>query len=217
MRGQGFPRRSPTGIYDPGILCGECDNGRLGGLDGYAQELLMHPLEAKVPMESWSATRIYEHADFDYSRLKLFFVSLMWRAHLSHNQFFRSVDLGPWQSEARRMIWESDPGTAHQLGVILFRYFVLNPEYTEVTHALPSPVRLRHKGLNGYVFRFADYSALIKVDSRPFPDGICELAISPERPLRIVLRDYLRSREFKSAGAWATEWEDFVGSRGDAT
>ena len=33
--------------------------------------------------------------DVDYQRLKLFFLSVLWRAHWSSDWFFRNVDLGP--------------------------------------------------------------------------------------------------------------------------
>ena len=66
--------------------------------------------------ESWESTPTYEIADFDYARLKLFFISVLWRAHLSQDQFFDAVDLGPWQSTARQMIWEGDPGLPAILG-----------------------------------------------------------------------------------------------------
>lgn len=216
-KGHGYPRRSPTGIYEPGLLCAKCDNERLGILDAYASELLLHPLETRVPRELWESTPTYEIAGFDYRRLKLFFISVLWRAHLSQDQFFHAVDLGPWQNIARQMILAGDPGPADLFGVILFRYFVPNSDFTEVQHAQPSPVFVRHMDLNAYMLRLADYAALIKVDKRPFPDGVQNLVISPSGPLRIVLRNYLMTGEFLSAGVRASQWEDFVRERQDAT
>jgi hypothetical protein len=46
----------------------------------------------------------------NYSALKLFLLSLLWRMGVSRLHFFREVELGPHESQLRSMLLKDDPG-----------------------------------------------------------------------------------------------------------
>jgi hypothetical protein len=49
---------------------------------------------------------------FDYKSIKLFFISLLWRAGVSTRYEFSCVSLGPHEPRLRAMLLNEDPGTA---------------------------------------------------------------------------------------------------------
>jgi hypothetical protein len=51
---------------------------------------------------------------FDYAKMKLFLLSLLWRMGVSRLYFFNGVSLGFQEKRIRRMLLNDDPGTAEQ-------------------------------------------------------------------------------------------------------
>jgi|SRR4028118_333852 hypothetical protein len=185
-----YPKRAPQGIYDSKILCDECDH-RIGDWDNAAQRFLLTPLKqygdpAAIEERGW-----FEASDFDYTRLKLFFISLLWRAHITSHPFFAKVELGPWERIARKRIISEEPGTVEDFSTLLARY-----EHP-LAMALRNPEYMRFYGLNYYRFRAASYVAIIKVDKRPIDRDLLPFALAADRPIVVRLHDFLSSSEFK--------------------
>ena len=60
------------------------------------------------------------YGKFDYAKLKLFFLSVLWRSGASSQPFFKSVDLGPHNMEIiRKAILESNPGDSDFYATVL--------------------------------------------------------------------------------------------------
>ena len=89
------------------LLCEDCEK-RVGALENYAKKLFYgrsNPIRLKLP--------ILEDPFFqtDYRKLKLFQMSLLWRASEAKGLFFRAVDVGKKHSEnLRQKLFEGDPG-----------------------------------------------------------------------------------------------------------
>lgn len=87
-----YPKKSPQGIYDQ-IICQECENS-FGPWDDYAAKLLKQTAPSTVISHPESGNIMaYEYASVDYEKLKLFFLSLLWRAHASDKGFFDTFKL----------------------------------------------------------------------------------------------------------------------------
>jgi hypothetical protein len=76
-----YPRRSRQGNYDQGILCGPCDNF-IGRWDQYAQEVLTMDMAGFITVVERGIGEGAELPDYNYALLKLFFISLVWRASI---------------------------------------------------------------------------------------------------------------------------------------
>jgi hypothetical protein len=185
-----FPKRAPSGIYDSTILCAVCD-GKIGRWDDAAQRLLLAPLDTYGQPEEIFRRGIFEIAGFDYASLKLFFVSLLWRAHLTKHEFFAKVNLGLWAETARKMILNESPGATEDFAAILARYD--HP----LAVAMHNPQRIRFHGLNFYRFRLGQFIALIKVDQRKVLLDISGFCITHGRPIVVRVVDFIESEEFK--------------------
>ena len=101
-----------TGFYDKYILCGHCDNVILGSLERYAASVFYNPHTTN----SVSITEIREREDLtvmnvqniDYKKFKLFVLSLLWRAHISTNGFFKEVEVSQIEAQLRSMLFNND-------------------------------------------------------------------------------------------------------------
>lgn len=185
-----YSKKSSVGVYDTGILCAQCES-IFSPWDDYAQKLLLaKPSEKNYVMENGQRIAYVETA-IDYTKLKLFFISLLWKAAVSNHYFFSRVNVSAFEPQLRRMILKSDPGDPDTFSIMVAKF-----EDTLGTIVLnPHPERWRD--INYYRFYLAGYMAYIKVDRRHAPDFMDELALNPEKPLIIILRELRTSKNFK--------------------
>ena len=182
-------KQSQSGIHDTNILCEDCDGKILGKWDKYAQELLLQKLESYASIYE----KVITVGEFDYSKLKLFFMSVLWRASVTSDRFFEKVSLNSWESKLRQMILQEIPGNVDDFSVLITRYWGLEAK------CMPEPRRCKAKsnGLNFYEFRLANYDFLIKVDQRKFPDFLEPYLLQPDKPLMIRNIDYKITNEYQ--------------------
>ena len=194
LRSVGKATNSQIGEYDQNILCAECDNG-IGKYDDYAQIIF---LRTDPVVFHESASKI---ENIDYKRLKLFFISLLWRASISSRDFFKLVDTGPFEDELRDMIIKEEVGSVNDFSLIFTRFRDDNPKLKEVINRNMT-VPLPHKfvdGVNCYIFYFPNrYKVFIKVDKRPLPEGLLKISLQPNGTLNILdAGSFENSPEFK--------------------
>lgn len=92
------------------MLCENCDNKILSAYENYARRVL-HGGESIQTAVDGNDFRIW---GLDYTRLRLFFISLLWRMSVSTLPYFRGVSLGPHEEVLRRMLLEGRPGEPDQ-------------------------------------------------------------------------------------------------------
>jgi len=180
------PRRSPSGIYDPDLVCELCERV-FAPYDDYAQDLLLRRREAQEPIVCGGEPIAFLYRTVDYCRLKLFFLAVLWRASRSTHDFFSSVDLGSHEVTVREAILSGNPGDAEPYAVVLARFpqqlGMLNPHST------------RFSDVNFVQIYLAEYVAYLKVDQRLTPEPFREFVFTPGAPLVILGRDPVRSRD----------------------
>ena len=183
-----YPKRSPIGAYDSSLVCETCE-ARFSPWDDYANRLLLEPYRDEFYLQANGQKIGYRFEAVDYQKLKLFFVSLLWRASASQHAFYVGVRLEKFEEVARRMIMNNDPGNPETFSVLLSKFehptavVMLNPDFTKFV------------GVNFYRFYFARYVALIKADRRKLPDAYSGLELAPNRALIVLLRDFRSSKE----------------------
>lgn len=105
-----YPRRAPIGVYDR-IVCATCEI-IFGSHDTYASEVLLRDISAYQAIKLGNKLLALIAHDIDYCRLKLFSISVIWRASVRSHPFYNPVNLGPFEKRARDMIIAGDPGEA---------------------------------------------------------------------------------------------------------
>jgi hypothetical protein len=184
------PKRVPAGIYDGRILCERC-GPQFGDWDNYAVEILREPPDNASPIMHGNRLVGYEINDYNYGLLKLFFVSMLWRASVSVHPFYERISLGPYETEAKRLLERRDPGPLTAFSVTLARF----------DHALGGtifdPHTDRFGGVNYCRFYLGGYVAYIKTDKRKTPEPHLYFSIKPDKPLRIIGRNLENSYEMR--------------------
>ena len=129
-------------------------------------------------------------SQYDYCLLKLFFISLVWRASISTHHFYRKIAIGDkFEEKARLMLLAEDPGDANDFGVVIARF-------TEpLGHAFLDPHPERVAGINHVRFYIAGFVVYMKVDQRPFWADLAHFLLGDRQPLRVIKRSIYKGGE----------------------
>lgn len=183
-----YAQQVRIGVYDSDILCEECEH-RFSPWDDYGTELLLQKWDTfETVKESDGTVHASILPSFDYPRLKLFFLSVLWRASVSNHSMYQAVDLGPREPELRRRILDSDPGAKDDFGVVL-------QAFDQTNVGMLNPGMERFDGLRFCRIYLSHVIAFIKTDQRPFHDPFDSIALAPGGPLVVIKKDFARSPE----------------------
>jgi hypothetical protein len=185
-----YAQSIPKGVYDKGIVCESCER-TFARWDDYGADLLVKNWASIQPLMAGSEHVGYGLPAYDYAALKLFFLSLLWRAAVSTHPMFEKVDLGPRESGLKQSILSGDAGDMNHFGVVLQAF-----DDDNVGMLNPEPERLQK--LRFIRFYLAHIIAFIKVDSQPFADPLDEIALNPGKPLTLLKKLFVGSRERKA-------------------
>ncbi len=183
-----YPKKSPVGIYDTSILCSKCDNF-IGNWDNYAQQLLLKDFNEDLAVYDGSKKVAYKIDTFDYKKLKLFFLSVLWRASISSQPFYKRINLGPYECIIREMILKETPGAEEYFSVVLAKFS--DPNVTGIL----DPHKDKFDGVNFYRFYMTGFVIYIKVDKRSVPQFMKNIYMRKGHPLWIILRDLHKSKD----------------------
>ncbi len=188
-----FPKRSPAGVYDETMVTADGE-AVFDPWDNYGADLLLNHFADAKPVKQEDGRIVgYQFPSYDYRKLKLFFLSILWRAGASSHEFFRKVQLGPHLKLLQKRLLKADAGTTDEYAVIL-AVFDDHPEFPKIMD--PFPERYGKNGIRFYRFYLGNFIAYIKVDSQVADSGMRELQLSPDTPLTIVQRTFAESKEF---------------------
>lgn len=153
-------RYRQKGLYEQ-MLCFACEQ-RLSVFEQYMDGLLNGGIGIDVKREGH-----YIHlSNVDYAKLKLFQLSVLWRASVSKLPAFSQVALGPHEDRIRSMLLASDPGSSESYGCLMF---TLMHDEELVTDLVVPPTWARLLGRKAYRFVFGGVVFLYVVSSTPVP------------------------------------------------
>jgi hypothetical protein len=184
-----YPKKSWSGIYDKTIVTREGEKIFLEW-DDYAYKLLVEQFSAAKPIKHNNLIIAYVYDNYDYKRLKLFFLSLLWRASVSSHQFFKRVSLDPHAEIVKEAILKSNPGAGDFYATLLS---IFNDDQSWAK--MMDPFSTRHDGIKFYKFYLGNIVADIKVDKRSALSPLKEFQISPKHPLILFTRNFWGSKE----------------------
>lgn len=180
-------KRLPVGIYDKEIICAECEK-IFSSWDDYGNkffsDILMNP-QRTVTKNGNDKALVF--GGIKILELKLFLMSVLWRAAICNQSFFNQISLGTFKDNLREKILNSNPGDIDDFSIIIFK---LNLTNADVLHP-PHRFRLDN-GINGYKMYFFNAEIFIKVDKRPI--GVYRsLILNPNQPLVVFLTEPLEA------------------------
>jgi hypothetical protein len=190
------PKRLPGGHYDENLVCHECEQ-RFGPPDDYAAEIFLDRFRNDgyaLTLPSTGEVMAYQYSGVDYARLKMFAITLLWRASATSLPFFARVTTGPHQERLRQLILANDPGDAKEFSTFIVRW-VSRPGHEAIAQTQISPYLAKLEGINEVKFLFAGAIMHVKVDKRPYRRPFPDFIIRPDSPLVVVARELEGSKD----------------------
>jgi hypothetical protein len=186
-----FQSKTHIGVYDKKILCEDCEK-LFSPWDNYGNLILVANFPKDKPFLDGDKVLAYTIENFDYHKLKLFFISILWRASASSHNYFSHINAGPFEDMLKEMIINNDPGDKNCFSVIITKF-----DDESIATAILNPHREKLEGINYYSIYLGGFKVYIKVDNRESSELMKNFIMAPNGPLYVVIRDFRGSSEFK--------------------
>ena len=182
-------QRSHTGIYGQ-FVCSNCED-KFQKWDDYAAKVLRAESSIKTIKALPTDIQVYDFGQYNYLKLKLFFLSVLWRSHACDHHFFSEIDLGSFAPiiescllyENKEQIDLFDIIATYSNKIIVCG--VVNPRIVQIENIYYWQLYLPH------------YQALIKVDDSPGYSGFKPILLSEYNPLYMVEKSFEEFDEIK--------------------
>jgi hypothetical protein len=140
------------------LLCISCER-QLSRYEKYASEVMNGTLGHRFRQEQDKI--IIEN--IDYECFKLFEISVLWRAAVSRQEFFKLVSLGPREEKLRAMLRAGDPGQPEDFGcVVIFAH----DRGQDISDTIFNPESFRWAGRQMHKIYFAGAAWLFHCDQQ---------------------------------------------------
>lgn len=185
-----YPKRRPVGYYEK-LLCRTCEDV-FEKWDNYGVNILSS--SSGWVRESTDESDYTVLNNFDYIQLKLFFMSVLWRQHITTLKFFEKVDLGLRADILKQSLVNVNAGDIDHFGVFIFKHSSYS---LDIEKTIVSPEKLRIDRIIYYKFNLNEFVIFIKVDKQNIPKSFQPHFLQPDSPLKVLERDFSSSVEFE--------------------
>ena len=182
------------------LLCQNCET-KLSKYEKFAKDVIQEILN----FERDDNLGILYSNNVDYSKFKLFQLSILWRSGVSKHEAFTQVRLGSHEEKLRQMLVEDNPGNKSDYGCIMS--IILE---TELLHKIiQSPTRFKKRlyGHNGYKFVTGNLTWAFIVTSHPPSQAMQNLFLQESGLLRVLLSRHDEQSEIMKIGRIFQEWK----------
>lgn len=188
-------KRSPIGVYDENILCEACEKN-FDKFDAYGIDVLLSRKKQLFRPVSSGMREVALQADgIDRKLLLQFLVATLWRASVSTHEFYRRVNLGPFEEIAREVILNPAHAVPSEFEAVLSDWDVAEDQKT-IADGIMDPFAEKLEGVNSYRVYFGQVIAYVKVDRRPFPAPFSKLSLLAQSQVTLVRRNFKLSKDF---------------------
>ncbi|MCG7923058.1 MAG: hypothetical protein N0C81_03210 [Candidatus Thiodiazotropha lotti] len=162
------------------LLCDDCER-----LLSKNERYVSLVFSGAIPIHISGHSKLIRVEDLDYTKFKLFALSILWRAGVSKHETFEYVNLGMHEKILREMVLENDPGSPEQYPFLLSP-IVLDQEL--LNGLIVQPTVSRIAGHYAYRFVFAGLAWVFIVSKHRIPNVLQEAALNKEGGLSMVPR-----------------------------
>ncbi|WP_452231662.1 hypothetical protein [Lacinutrix sp. MEBiC02595] len=165
-------KKIQTGDFDKNILCEDCDNRIIGAnYEKYAMKSMygknIDPKIAPICKNYKIPNNDTEYSickNIDYGKMKLFLLSILWRASITDRKSFKNVQLGDKHEERlRKIIYENIIPKESEYPIMMTSFMRTKNSFKNL---IGQPKRVKYKnGLNGYIFLIDSIQFIFYVNS----------------------------------------------------
>jgi hypothetical protein len=178
------PERSKKGVFDQ-IVCQEGENS-FGLWDGNAAKLLKQTQPSnEISHPESGDIMAYEYASVDYDKLKLFFLSVLWRAHASDKGFFDKFKLPKALAKALTEIVKSGIAPPAEEWAVF-----VGKSDQDVANVLAEPMFEEIDGAQFARIYLPGYVVHVKLDQSPIPQRFALHLLYPGTGLLAYFYDF---------------------------
>lgn len=177
-----FRRKLRKGPYVTDILCPECDNWLNLKYEQHAIRALVQGRGITFVHFINEDEQAWRFDDVDLGRLKLFLLSILWRAHMTSMVPFANFDLGSLAGRVRQMVLDEDPGAHDEFPIIPARYGVLP--------GILMPFKTEVEGVPFWEVNLGDWQFLIKASRQATPPPFDECELRADGPRLAIPLDF---------------------------
>lgn len=177
-----FEQRSPTGVYGQ-FVCADCED-KFQKWDDYAARVLRGNSTLDTIESPSGLIRVHNFGHYDYIELKLFYLSVLWRAYACEHRFFDQLGLGNYAETLANCLLTKDKSLIDSIDVW--------PTYSRHLFALGvlEPRLVSLNDMSYWQLYMPHYQALIKIDEKPSPEHLKHMMLTEGKPLYMVEKNF---------------------------
>lgn len=197
--GLGKPKKIYTGEFDAGILCAECDNNRIGKLEQYGLKVLHKGFSSKKfsqEIKNFNNPKGFNYSvvqNVNYTKFKLFLLSILWRSSISSRPFFKDVSLGPYEDILRKMLFEENPESNKDFPILIY---MPHDKELNLNSLIGQPKRIKFENKSSYVFIIKGLIFIYIITKEILDLDILEFTINTNNEFRVSHLPEGKSRDF---------------------
>ena len=183
-----------SGIFESYILCKGCEC-TLNEYEIYANDLIYRNKINNINTKKSESKIIISGAGYDYEKIKLYFLSILWRSSISSNKFFNGVALTSCTEEnIRTILLTSNLGEDNKFSIIISLPYLMNTDSFNGRDVLitQKPYKSKINNFDAYIFLITGQSLYFIIG-----EGVNLNTVKKEN-LSIILKskkDTIRQRE----------------------
>ena len=155
------------GEYDQ-IVCDPCEQS-FGKADDYFLDFYRARGTGRLVSKGPAKAQIF--TGWDQALIQRFFLTCLFRAHLSSRHGFERVELGSYGDRLRVALRETSGTAVPCFDVVLLR------ETHPLSMAITIPTRAKMEGTNTFRLDVPGFAAIVRVDQRPLPSPLAGFAL----------------------------------------
>ena len=172
------------GFKEP-MLCWNCEQFLSTEYEDYAERNFFSKQLPKPSLHG--KTKRIEVKGLDYKKMKLFMLSILWRAGVTNHEFFKHVQLGPHEAVLRHMLLNGNPGGVDDYGFITCTIKFNGSDFKDF-FVEPTPSRLAE--VRSYRFVFSGLLVFFVVASHKIHSSIRKCFLQPSGEWLIIETEF---------------------------
>lgn len=165
----------PQKAWREQLLCIQCE-AVISRYERHARRLFVDPLPPHQP----GASKARVHSRIEYSKLKLFLLSVLWRSSVSSHPVFKHVSLGPHEEVLRQMLLDGRSGEANEYPILVW---AIHFQHQPLRDFMVEPTYMRVEHLKCYRLVITGFVVLIFVSQQTPSDKFMRIVLTPEKPV----------------------------------